>query len=593
MFTVDCGKLRDFLFSRTGFKSSKVRCRNRRVRERCHGEKAPVRFLATLLSFAVAFKILSRERLIRHATLRQVGKPPLEQFRSVQRVLSDANRYESHMHPFPHDDSPGGYGAVWRHIRGNIENPHRPARHVSEDLRYVDHDTITCPEQSNLSVEAVNSAKLLHDSTGFDVMRDVNLISLTWLTHYENYPPPRIPSIDEGDYCSGRVHPKGLWRLLPCTKEYRKDKRVLGVNQPCGFFQYVATRDCTFIDSVGQTGHPDVLGNFINSTHVIEYTYQKYHTIPIPEQRRALFEEAIRNTRYHDEVISILATYPDANSHFMLETLPNLLYLLEVLQHKQIPILYRESDGVTIVSQMFEYLDSLNLLKGKTRIRTASNAFDYARKVYFASHYPGSCLTDSQKWAGPELTSRVKRLLASPDLNVSQRNKVILVHRSGNTRSISNWEEMKSGLQEVIDNHTGFQLVTYETLPTFREIVELFKSAAVIIGAHGAGLSNLLFSADCTSLLEIMYSEVDILPTPTAFYSYAIARSLDYWMLVENGGYFDSIHVRIPIIQQVLDQVLQEKANAARLNMDESYCLQSSANKSWADPMLHQSRIRA
>ena len=152
---------------------------------------------------------------------------------------------------------------------------------------------------------------------------------------------------------------------------------------------------------------------------------------------------------------------------------------------------------------------------------------------------------------------------------------------------------MKSGLQEVIDNHTGFQLVTYETLPTFREIVELFKSAAVIIGAHGAGLSNLLFSADCTSLLEIMYSEVDILPTPTAFYSYAIARSLDYWMLVENGGYFDSIHVRIPIIQQVLDQVLQEKANAARLNMDESYCLQSSANKSWADPMLHQSRIRA
>ena len=44
------------------------------------------------------------------------------------------------------------------------------------------------------------------------------------------------------------------------------------------------------------------------------------------------------------------------------------------------PILYRESDGVTIVSQMFEYLDSLNLLKGKTRIRTASNAFDYARK---------------------------------------------------------------------------------------------------------------------------------------------------------------------------------------------------------------------
>ena len=154
-------------------------------------------------------------------------------------------------------------------------------------------------------------------------MRDVNLISLTWLTHYENYPPPRIPSIDEGDYCSGRVHPKGPWRLLPCTKGISKGQASSGCEPTVWVFQYVATRDCTFIDSVGQTGHPDVLGNFINSTHVIEYTYQKYHTIR-SEQRRALFEEAIRNTRYHDEVISILATYPDANSHFMLETLPNL-----------------------------------------------------------------------------------------------------------------------------------------------------------------------------------------------------------------------------------------------------------------------------
>lgn len=574
---------RAFLAMRTNHRNSKLFWNRRIRRNGATVAKCVIRFLSALFVFAICSKFLSRFWLTPYAVVK--AKPTLDQFHAIRSVLSDARRYESHMRPFPHDDSPGGYGAVWRRVWGKVENPHRAVHQVVEDLRFVYKDGQACREREQLSLDMINDSNILDDSSGFDVTRDVDLISLTWLTHNENYPVPRIPMIDEHDYCNGRIHPKGAWRLLPCTQEYREDKRVVGVNQPCGFFQYIAKKECTLIDSVGQTGHPDVLGNFINSTHVIEYTYQKYHTIPVPEQRRTQFEEALQNTRYHDEVISILGTYPDANSHFMLETLPSLLYLLEVLKDKQIPILYRENDGVTIVTQMFEYLEALDLLNGKTRIRTASNAFDHARRVYFASHYPGSCLTDSQKWAGPELASRVKRLLASPDLDFARRNKVILVHRSGNSRSISNWEEMKLGLEDVVTNHPGFQLVTYEVLPTFSDIVELFKSAAVIVGVHGAGLSNLLFSADCTSLLEIMYSEVDILPTPTAFYSYAIARNLDYWMLVENGRYFDSIHVRVPIIQQVLDQVLKEKVNAAAQRMDESYCLKLSANRSWAKPM--------
>ena len=51
------------------------------------------------------------------------------------------------------------------------------------------------------------------------------------------------------------------------------------------------------------------------------------------------------------------------------------------------------------------------------------------------------------------------------------------------------------------------QFVIFDTLP-FDKTVQLFERAKLIIGAHGAGLSNMMFGAKKTPIIEIFPTTV-------------------------------------------------------------------------------------
>lgn len=87
-------------------------------------------------------------------------------------------------------------------------------------------------------------------------------------------------------------------------------------------------------------------------------------------------------------------------------------------------------------------------------------------------------------------------------------SRIKCVRPDGNGRHILNEEE----LLEVLKPH-GFERYELENL-SISEIIELFYDAEIVIGAHGAGLANLVFS-DQVSVLEMHPRKFF---TPTYYY---------------------------------------------------------------------------
>lgn len=98
------------------------------------------------------------------------------------------------------------------------------------------------------------------------------------------------------------------------------------------------------------------------------------------------------------------------------------------------------------------------------------------------------------------------------------------------TRSILNSKEIEDELVK-----RGFELIFLEELDIFDQ-VSLFNNAKFIIGLHGAGLTNLIFSNPKTKVLELQnYAIV------TTYYFLAQQLNLEYDFVLPNEFDFDAI----------------------------------------------------
>jgi capsular polysaccharide biosynthesis protein len=89
----------------------------------------------------------------------------------------------------------------------------------------------------------------------------------------------------------------------------------------------------------------------------------------------------------------------------------------------------------------------------------------------------------------------------------SRRDRRIYISRRGRRKVLN-----EDALVVRLSRH-GFEVVDPESLP-FAEQVELFYDAEIVVGTHGAGLTNLLF-ADRARVIEIF-------PTSRVFPHYAL-----------------------------------------------------------------------
>jgi hypothetical protein len=116
-----------------------------------------------------------------------------------------------------------------------------------------------------------------------------------------------------------------------------------------------------------------------------------------------------------------------------------------------------------------------------------------------------------------------RRLACSPP---GEPRRLYVSRGRAATRGVVNEAELVAALEPH-----GFEVVRPDEL-SFREQVALFASAEVVVGPHGAGLSNMVFARDA-SVCELLHPG----RRNACFYRLASASGHDYWyVLAEASG---------------------------------------------------------
>jgi hypothetical protein len=87
------------------------------------------------------------------------------------------------------------------------------------------------------------------------------------------------------------------------------------------------------------------------------------------------------------------------------------------------------------------------------------------------------------------------------DIKPSNRNIVIFIVRVGSSRDIKNIQELKEITAAVLG--PSVDLINFYGHESSKETFQLFQSAQVVVGYHGAGLANVAFCKNSTLAIEI------------------------------------------------------------------------------------------
>ena len=118
----------------------------------------------------------------------------------------------------------------------------------------------------------------------------------------------------------------------------------------------------------------------------------------------------------------------------------------------------------------------------------------------------------------PELLRPVRDMMGhTPDRAPWRR--VFISRAAASIRRLANESDLEPMLRRA-----GFEMVAMESL-SFEEQVRLMGETRVLMAPHGAGLTNMMFCAPGTQIIEIAEPRY---PNPN-FYAIAAAMGLDYW----------------------------------------------------------------
>lgn len=234
----------------------------------------------------------------------------------------------------------------------------------------------------------------------------------------------------------------------------------------------------------------------------------------------------------------LLVRHPTTNYyHWITEYLPKLAAFEEYVSHvEEQPTLMIERDPPGWVTESLEAM-------GYGPDRRLSWRGDAARISRLLVPQHRSRTPDTPELPPPTDCEYVRRSIVDVSTDNAFANRVFISRRQANDRRVRNIREVRTVLDEY-----GFTSYTLENM-TFSEQVDLFSGASIILGCHGAGLTNLLFSNDATV--------VELLPTSDVrnhYFYLSMVRGLDYeYVLTETFG--TDIVVDPSKLRTILDRI--------------------------------------
>jgi hypothetical protein len=155
----------------------------------------------------------------------------------------------------------------------------------------------------------------------------------------------------------------------------------------------------------------------------------------------------------------------------------------------------------------------------------------------------------SQEWEtivyGSQTFDRVRTayqsLLKQPPRHGFQKNSIVVIKRSG-ARAFNNHSAVTEHLRAYFAPH-GLKVVDWvkSGADGLVKDIDVFDSALLGIGVHGAGLGNMIFFAKATPVIEICFKSTDVMGCPAMFFQHATMLALPYWFILANGSYMGSV----------------------------------------------------
>ncbi|MCP3659861.1 MAG: glycosyltransferase family 61 protein [Bacteroidetes bacterium] len=152
---------------------------------------------------------------------------------------------------------------------------------------------------------------------------------------------------------------------------------------------------------------------------------------------------------------------------------------------------------------------------------------------------------------------------SNKNIDSDKINILFQVRKNGTKRSIINNDDLIYNIKNLINSYNrskfNFQIFSYQNI-SFEEIINKHYYADIIIGPHGAGLSNMIFTnfKNTTSIIEI-HPKVYSHKQQTNLCMNSISNILEkryFSIYAENGNSYNSMYVSVEKLTNILKNVL-------------------------------------
>jgi len=145
-------------------------------------------------------------------------------------------------------------------------------------------------------------------------------------------------------------------------------------------------------------------------------------------------------------------------------------------------------------------------------------------------------------------------------LSTDKQDRIILIkRRDGKDRSIVEHSDMAAFMASALNKSKlslDYHIEIFEAQGHIRDHIVLFRRARVIVGSHGAGMMNILWSSPGTHVVEVGYTTGMTFPEMYAEMSLHLEQR--YWLCKGHGDYSAPIHVDMNDFTYIFNQIIHE-----------------------------------
>ena len=233
------------------------------------------------------------------------------------------------------------------------------------------------------------------------------------------------------------------------------------------------------------------------NTDGVMYDNKNVYTFNNSYYKKSMIEKKIEHEEFGEDVVvfNCVQKWAYGYYHWICEIFPRLFYIKlyiennkDIFENKKIVLLlYYNNEFIK------QYLEILNLKN--VAICPYNNNIEYKCKWVFM-------MTPS--YCGNPSRDSIMLIRKSLFMNNILVPKINIVLKRTNNRIIGNFEEMMTFLR---NKHNNYEWIIFDDSdPKWKNMIntiQLFSAAKLIIGAHGAGLSNMMFSSDKVKVIEL------------------------------------------------------------------------------------------